>query len=228
MSTSSSELQSTTVEIRPGLLKGEIVVRTSHPGGFFASEELQELVRAFLERLGDGLLQAISFQARRRRLRRRLQEVEEETVSFTAEVAAGRSLEAAAKLQAPPEVAEAALAAAAAEVGAAETLQVRSVIVTEILEVESEGSQPPPVAADGTWLGIVAVLLAGALVIAAAVVGIWCFFKRGRNKKYAAGQGTADPSGQVHSEAPPASLPDLSGPNDLHKSRSSNMITSHL
>ena len=67
-----------------------------------------------------------------------MQEAEEETVSFTAEarpsvsvgpqspppffrsprqrqVAAGRSLEAAAKLQAPPEVAEAALAAAAAE-----------------------------------------------------------------------------------------------------------------
>ena len=31
--------------------KGQIVVRTSHPGGFFASEELQELLRAFLEHL---------------------------------------------------------------------------------------------------------------------------------------------------------------------------------
>jgi len=40
-------------------------------------------------------------------------------------------------------------------------MQVRSVIVTEILELETEGSQPPPVAADGTWLVILAILLSG-------------------------------------------------------------------
>ncbi|CAE7224243.1 ykwD [Symbiodinium sp. CCMP2592] len=130
-STSGSELQSTTgFETRPpGLLKGQIVVRTSHPGGFFASEQLQELVRAFLERLGDGLLQAISFApaAEGRRLRRRLEEsaaaATDVTVSFTAEVPAGRGEEAAAKLQAPPEVAQAALEAAAAEVSAADTIE---------------------------------------------------------------------------------------------------------
>jgi len=238
-STSGSELQSTTgFETRPpsGLLKGQIVVRTSHPGGFFASEELQELLRAFLERLGDGLLQAISFApaAEVRRLRRRLEEsaaaaATDVTVSFTAEVPAGHGEEAAAKLQAPPEVAQAALEAAAAEVSAVDTIEVRSVIVTEILE-ETEESRPPPVAADGTWLVMAAILLSGVLLIAAAVLGICYFFKLGRNKKYAAGQGTADPPPQApQDQAPPTSLPgDLSGPNDVQKSRSSNVITSHL
>ena len=172
--------------------------------------------------------QAISFQARRRRLRRRLQEVEEETVSFTAEArsesppffsqtcsspppspffsksaSGGCWAQPGGRGQAPSASrgrrgspgggrgrgavrsctgADSLVFSAFCEVGAAETLQaaahrsltvqggggpssaqtqVRSIIVTEILEVQSEGSQPPPVAADGTWLGIVAVLLAG-------------------------------------------------------------------
>ena len=165
-----------------------------------------DLLKVFLTRLGGGLFQTISFSTRRLR---RLAGANS-SVSFTAEVIAGRGSEAAARLQSPE-----AFAATLEEVELPETVELLSVQVSEVLEAEQLEGSTDVSSADAA---LIAAVVFGGLV----VLGIW--LQHEPSPKQAVGEGPGD----AEADVPPMNLSGFLGDVDLRKSRSSNMIVSRL
>ncbi|CAE7755612.1 ykwD, partial [Symbiodinium pilosum] len=212
--TSTTQLVTSTAGLAPtrrDFVKGQISMRM-RSGESLASPPLDWL-KTFLTQLGGGLLQAISFTARRlRRL-----EGTNTTVSFTAEVPAGRGAEVAARLESP-EV----FAATLTEVDLPETVEVLSVEVSEVLEAEALEGPAEVNSADGALIAVL--VFAGLAVFSIIGILAFCYWRKQGTPKNVTSEGCGDPEAQV----PPMNLPGFPGDADFRKSRSSNVVVSHL
>ena len=173
-----------------------------------------DLLKVFLTQLSGGVFQTISFSTRRLR---RLAGMNS-SVSFTAEVIAGRGSEAAARLQSPE-----AFAATLEEVELPETVELLSVQVSEVLEAEQLEGSTDVSSADAAL--IAAVVFGGLVVLGiSGILIICCWRQHEPSPKQAVGEGPGD----AEADVPPMNLSGFFGDVDLRKSRSSNMIVSRL